>query len=110
MSLDKTFDRIATRSSKWTAMEAGFGLTGDDLLPMWVADMDFEAPDFLKDAVRGLADKGDFGYFSHTDSYLAAVAWWAQTRHGWEIDPTWITPTASLGNAIAFAIQTWSKP
>ena len=110
MSFDKTFDRIATRSSKWTAMEAGFGLTGGDLLPMWVADMDFEAPDFLKDAVRGLADKGDFGYFSHTDSYLAAVAWWAQTRHGWEIDPAWITPTASLGNAIAFAIQTWSKP
>ncbi len=110
MTFDETFDRVKTRSAKWTAMEAAFGLKGDDLLPMWVADMDFRAPDFLHDAARGLAEAGDFGYFNHVDSYFDAVAWWASTRHGWEIDPGWITPTASLGNAIAFAIQTWSKP
>lgn len=109
-SFDQSFDRVKTRSEKWTGMEAEFGLTGDDLLPMWVADMDFQAPDFLTQAVHDLADAGDFGYFRHTDSYLDAVAWWAQTRHGWTIEPGWITPTASLGNAIAFAIQTWSKP
>lgn len=110
MNFDETFDRVATRSSKWTALESAFGLSGDDLLPMWVADMDFRPPAFLTQAVLGLAEAGDYGYFNHTGSYLEAVAWWARTRHGWEIDPGWITPTASLGNAIAFAIQTWSRP
>ena len=110
MSFDESFDRVKTGASKWTAMEAAFGLTGDDLLPMWVADMDFVAPDFLTRAVQDLAQAGDYGYFSHIPSYLDAVAWWAETRHGWAVDPAWITPTASLGNAIAFAIQTWSKP
>jgi len=110
MTFDQTYDRVKTRSSKWTEMDADFGLSGEDLLPMWVADMDFVAPDFLTDAVRDLAEAGDFGYFYHTDSYLDAVAWWAQTRHSWTIEPGWITTAASLGNAIAFAIQTWSKP
>ncbi len=110
MTFDDTFDRVTTRSSKWTGMEAYFGLAGDDLLPMWVADMDFRPPTFLTDAVHALADAGDYGYFSHTDSYLEAVAWWTKTRHRWDIEPGWIIPTASLGNAIAFAIQTWSKP
>lgn len=109
-SFDEIYDRVATRSSKWTLLEAGFGLTGDDLLPMWVADMDFRAPGFLADAARAVADSGDFGYFAHVDSYKDAVCWWTQTRHGWSIEPGWITPTASLGNAIAFAIQTWSAP
>lgn len=110
MTFDETFDRVKTRSAKWTAMQAAFGLTGDDLLAMWVADMDFRPPAFLTDAVRGLAEAGDFGYFNHIDSYFEAVAWWASTRHGWKIKPGWITPAASLGNAIAFAIQTWSNP
>ena len=110
MTFDDTFDRVTTRSSKWTGMDAYFGLTGDDYLPMWVADMDFVPPDFLTEATRALADAGDYGYFSHVDSYFEAVAWWARTRHGWEIEPGWIIPTASLGNAIAFAIQTWSNP
>ena len=110
MTFDETFDRVKTRSSKWTGMATYFGLTGDDLLPMWVADMDFKAPDFLTGAARQLADAGDFGYFNHVDSYFEAVAWWAETRHRWPIEPGWIIPAASLGNAIAFAIQTWTKP
>ena len=110
MDFDETYDRIATRSSKWTLVEPAFGITGDDVLPMWIADMDFRAPAFLTDAVRAVADSGDFGYFAHADSYRDAVCWWTKTRHGWAIDPDWIVSTASLGNAIAFAIQTWSAP
>lgn len=109
-SFDEIFDRVATRSSKWTLLESGFGLAGDDLLPMWVADMDFRAPGFLADAVRAVADGGDLGYFAHHDTYRDAVCWWARERHGWAIEPSWITPAASLGNAIAFAIQTWTAP
>ncbi len=110
MNFDETYDRIASRSAKWTAMQAAFGVTGEDPLPMWIADMDFKAPDFLTKAARDVAEIGDYGYFAHLDSYYEAVCWWAKTRHGWEIDPSWITTTVSLGNAIALAIQAWSKP
>ncbi len=108
---DKTYDRVATRSSKWTLPEKAFGISGgDDLLPMWVADMDFTAPSFLTDAVQELAAAGDFGYFAHVDTMFDAIKWWMDTRHGWKIETDWITPTVSLGNAIAMTIQTWSKP
>lgn len=110
MNFDEVYDRIATRSSKWTLVESEFGIKGDDVLPMWIADMDFKAPSFLTDAVHAAADAGDFGYYAHKDTYRDAVAWWSKTRHGWEIDTDWIINTASLGNAIAFAIQTWSEP
>jgi len=110
MNFDEIHDRVATGSSKWTLLEAEFGIKGDDVIPMWIADMDFKAPAFLTDAVRAAADAGDFGYFANLGSYLDAVCWWSKSRHGWHIDPDWIINTASIGNAVAFAIQTWSQP
>lgn len=108
---DQSFDRVATRSSKWTLVEEALGIKPDpDMLPMWVADMDFKAPDFLTDAIRDVANAGDLGYFAHLDSFRDAIQWWMKTRHNWGIETNWITPTASLGNAIAFAIQTWTAP
>ncbi|MBW6416540.1 MalY/PatB family protein [Celeribacter sp. PS-C1] len=108
---DAIYDRIRTQSSKWTITEKALGIpASNDLLPMWVADMDFVAPSFITSAVHDVADKGDFGYFAHVDSMFDAVQWWMKTRHGWEIETDWITPTASLGNAIAFSIQTWTEP
>ncbi|GAA3860658.1 PatB family C-S lyase [Celeribacter arenosi] len=110
-TFDDAYDRTATRSTKWDAYETYLKVpSGPDVLPMWVADMDFPAPDFLTDAVRDLADKGDFGYFAHVDTMCDAIVWWMQTRHNWTVDPAHITPVLSLGNAIAMAIQTWSNP
>ncbi|WP_417268227.1 MalY/PatB family protein [Celeribacter baekdonensis] len=110
-SFDTMYDRVATRSSKWTMTDAALGIPpSPDVLPMWVADMDFKAPDFITEAVHALADAGDFGYFAHIDSMFEAVQWWMKTRHAWDIDTDWITATASLGNAIAFSIQTWTEP
>jgi cysteine-S-conjugate beta-lyase len=110
MNFDELHDRVATGSSKWTLLEGEFGIKGDDVIPMWIADMDFKAPAFLSDAVHAAADAGDFGYFANIGSYLDAVCWWSQSRHGWSIVPDWIINTASIGNAVAFAIQTWSEP
>jgi cysteine-S-conjugate beta-lyase len=110
MNFDEIHDRVATGSSKWTLLEAEFGIKGDDVIPMWIADMDFKAPAFLNDAVHAAADAGDFGYFANLESYLDAVCWWSKSRHGWNIDPDWIINTVSIGNAVAFAIQTWSRP
>lgn len=107
---DAPVDRRGTDSSKWDLMERAFGVSPDDGLAMWVADMDFPAPDFLQNAVRGLLDKANYGYFSGYEAFLEAVQWWMQTRHGWAIDPDWILTTFGLGNGIAMAIQTFSAP
>lgn len=107
---DAPFDRRGTDSLKWDMMESAFGVSPDDGLAMWIADMDFAAPDFLQDAVQGMLDKAVYGYFSGTDRYLEAVQWWMQNRHGWSLDTDWIFTTYGLGNGIAMAIQTFTEP
>jgi cystathionine beta-lyase len=77
---------------------------------MWVADMDFAAPDPVRDAVRGLADLGVFGYFGDDSAYRAAVQWWMQTRHGWAVDADAIFTTHGLVNGTALCVDTWTDP
>ncbi|WP_204113168.1 MalY/PatB family protein [Shimia biformata] len=110
MNFDKLIDRRGTESAKWDLMEKSFGVSPDDGLAMWVADMDFEAPDFLQKAVRGLIDKANYGYFAGIEGLETALTWWLETRHDWKIDPTWITLTGGLGNGIAMALQTFTQP
>ncbi|WP_095587344.1 MalY/PatB family protein [Actibacterium ureilyticum] len=107
---DAPVDRRGTDSSKWDMMERAFGVSPDDGLAMWVADMDFPAPDFLQDAVKGLLAKANYGYFAGYETFLDAVQWWMQTRHGWTIDTDWVFTTFGLGNGLAMAIQTFSAP
>lgn len=110
MNFDELIDRRGTDSSKWDLMEAFSGVSPEDGLPMWVADMDFRAPDFLQDAVRGLLDKANYGYFCGMDRFHEAMAWWMQTRHGWTIESDWVFITGGLGNGIAMALQTFTDP
>ena len=110
MNFDKLTHRWGTGSAKWDLMEPAFGIPAEEGLPMWIADKDFEAPDFLQDAMRGLIDRADYGYFCDLDSFHDAIQWWTDTRHGWRIDTDWLFTTYGLGNGIAMAIQTFSAP
>ena len=110
MTFDTLIDRRGTNSAKWDAMETVFGVSPDDGLGMWVADMDFAAPDFLQDAVKGILAKANYGYFIGDVAYREAVAWWMQTRHNWKVEPDWMFTTFGLGNAIAIAIQALTGP
>jgi cystathionine beta-lyase len=110
MSFDTLTHRIGTGSTKWDMMQPAFGISPDEGLPMWVADKDFEAPDFLQKAMRGLLDRADYGYFCDTDSFHDAIVWWQETRHGWQIDGDWLFTTGGLGNAIALTIQCFTDP
>lgn len=110
MTFDTITDRRGTGATKWDMMQTFAGVSPDDGLPMWVADMDFTAPDFLQDALHAELDKANYGYFCNADSYLEAVAWWMKTRHGWSIQPDWMFTTAGLGNAIALAITAFTGP
>jgi cystathionine beta-lyase len=81
---DTPIDRRGTDSQKWQKY------AGRDILPLWVADMDFRAPPEIVAALHSRVDHGVFGYARPTDSTIQAVVAEMQTRHGWEIDPSWI--------------------
>jgi cystathionine beta-lyase len=110
MNFDKISERRGTNSTKWDDLERYTGVSAPDGLAMWTADMDFFAPDFLQDAVRRQLEIANYGYFTGMDSYRDAVCWWMENRHGWKIEPEWMSQTAGLGNAIAIVLQSMTNP
>lgn len=110
MNFDELIDRRGTNSSKWDGMERFMGVSADDGLAMWVADMDFRAPDFLQNAVQKQLDQANYGYFTGVEDFYDATAWWMQTRHNWVIDPAWLFVTFGLGNGIGLALQALTQP
>ncbi len=81
---DTPIDRCGTSSLKWARFE------GRDVIPMWVADMDFPAPPAVLDAIRGHLDHGVLGYTVPGDELAATVVDALARDHGWEVDPAWL--------------------
>ncbi len=86
---DKVIDRKRSGSYKWTANKEKFGR--DDLLPFWVADMDFATPPPVIDAIRKRLEHPVFGYSVRRESYLRAIINWLSVRHNWDIKREWLT-------------------
>ena len=105
---DPIIDRRGTDCVKWDMMEAIYGVPRDDGLAMWVADMDFRAPQVVLDAVRAQLDGGIIGYHGDDSEYRAAICWWMRERHGWTVDPAAIFTTHGLVNGTALCVDTWS--
>ena len=110
MSFDTLIDRRGTNATKWDNMQAYSGVSPEDGIAMWIADMDFAAPDFLQEAVQGLIEKANYGYFASDAEASQAAAWWMQHRHGWAVDPATMTSTLGLGHAIALLLETFTAP
>ncbi len=110
IDFDQVIDRRNTNSNKWDKMERLYGVSADDGLAMWVADMDFRSADCIVRAAREIADFGVFGYMDDEAPYRAAICWWMQNRHGWTIDPDWIFTTTGLVNAVGLCLDTYTKP
>ena len=86
---DKVVDRHGTKCLKYDfAKERG---RSDDMLPLWVADMDFRLPDEILDEFHKRIDHGIFGYTDPLDEYFAAMNHWFSTRYGYTIEPDWVT-------------------
>lgn len=82
----------------------------DDLVPLWVADMDFPAPVCAVEAVAGRADHGIFGYTDVSEGLATAAAAWVAEREGWEPDPSWLVVTPGVVFAVAQAIRAFTDP
>ncbi|MBD8892616.1 MalY/PatB family protein [Roseibium litorale] len=110
MNFDEIIDRRGTHCSKWDMMEPLYGLSANDGLPMWVADMDFRPPAVVQLAVERMARHGIYGYFGDDRAYKNAICWWMMNRQGWELDPASIFTTHGLVNGTALCIDTWTQP
>jgi cystathionine beta-lyase len=107
---DRIIDRRGTHSAIWDAMEGLYGVSPDDGISRWVADMDFAAPPAVADKLRAMADHGVFGYHGAQTDHFAAIAGFMKRRHGWEVDPDWISTTAGLVAGTAACVQAFSDP
>ena len=110
---NEVIDRRTTNSMKWAYAETFLPAeaAAADPLPMWVADMDFRAPQPVLDALHEAVNFGVFGYpGGATKSCLAAVAGWQAKRFGWEVAPEWIVQSAGVLTALKVAVQAFSAP
>lgn len=101
---DQVIPRRGTDSYKWDS--AG----SPDVLPMWVADMDFRTAPAIVDALRRRVEHGIFGYTRVPDSYYEAVTGWFARRHGWTIDRGWMLYTSGVVPAISAVIKALTRP
>ncbi|MBP7737161.1 MAG: pyridoxal phosphate-dependent aminotransferase [Spirochaetes bacterium] len=105
---DRIIDRTGTGSFKWDLADSIF--KGSGLLPLWVADMDFESPPEVVAALEERARHGVFGYTAPMPEYFRAVTDWFERRHGWRIAPDWIVPAPGVVPALNLLIQTFTEP
>lgn len=110
MGFDEIIDRRGSHCVKWDMMETLYGVSPEDGLAMWVADMEFRPPHCVQDAVQAMVDHGVYGYFGDDSKYLAAIQWWMETRHAWSVDPSWIFSTHGLVNGTAMCVDAYTQP
>lgn len=111
-NFNRFIDRRDSFSLKWSkeALQLVFKKDDDDLLPLWVADMDFECPKPVVDALKKEAEGCVYGYNWHgTPKYLNAVTGWMDRRHQWKVDPKWIVYSPGIVPAINMMVQTFSN-
>lgn len=105
---DRAPDRRRTASLKWDFCEQVLGAA--DIIPMWVADMDFPAPPPVVEAVRKRAEHPVFGYPLAPRSYWTSIMNWMKTRHGWEIKREWLSQSPGVVPALSLCILAFSSP
>ena len=79
-----------------------------DVLPLWVADMDFQTSSIVLDVVKRRVEHGIFGYTEAGDGYFEAVAGWMERRHGWRVEEGWLLKTPSVVVALAMAVKAYT--
>lgn len=106
-NFDEIIPRKGSGSLKHDGYEAFFGAS--DLLPMWVADMDFATPDVIRHAISERLQHPVLGYFYHSDSFYNAIVQWMKKRHNWTIEKEWIIYTPTILVGLAAIVNAFSK-
>jgi cystathionine beta-lyase len=107
-NFDEFIDRRDTDCIKYDFAREYFGT--NDLIPMWVADMDFRTPDFIMDAIRKRASHEIMGYSKRSDNFYNAIIQWYKRRQNWFIEKEWIIFTPGIVPALHFAVRAFTSP
>ena len=103
-NFDEIIPRRGTNSYKWDSARDA------EVLPMWVADMDFRTAPAIIDALQQRVAHGIFGYTRVPDAYYEAVINWFSRRHGWHIQKDWMIYTSGVVPAISAVIKALTRP
>lgn len=105
---DELLERRGTDSVKWDGVRDVWGR--DDLLPLWVADMDFRTPPFVMDALQRQLSGGVLGYTRPCADWAPAICDWLLRRHGWQVETGWISFVPGIVRAQALALLCFTHP
>ncbi len=108
VDFDVVIDRKETNSVKWDFCNCC--ADADDILPMWVADMDFQAPPEVVETVSQAAAHGVYGYSEMSSGYYESIVNWISGRHKWGIETDWLSYSPGVITALNVAIQAFTAP
>lgn len=106
-NFDEIIDRENTNAVKLERCNALFGT--EDLLPLWVADMDFRTPDFILDAIRERCEHPILGYSMFPKNFIATTVAWIKQHHNWDIKSQWVGFLPGIVPGLSFGIQTYTE-
>ena len=106
-SFDKIVDRRSSGDLKHGVLQERYGRS--DLLPLWVADMDFETPPFITEALRQRLDHSLFGYTVVPEELWDVIIQWTLEHHGWQVQREWLTYIPGIVKGIGMAINVFSE-
>lgn len=109
MIFDEIINRRGTHCAKWDMMEPLYGVSPEDGISMWVADMDFRPPMCVQNAVADMHAHGVYGYYGGDADYRAAICWWMKERHNWTVDPSHIFTTHGLVNGTSMCLDAFTR-
>lgn len=109
VNLDRIVERKNTNSIKWEFVEFMYPEVKHEVLPLWVADMDFSCPQPILDALHARVDKEIFGYSSFDPTYYDAVINWFKKNHKWEIEKSDIFFSPGIVPALGFLVKALTK-
>lgn len=107
-NFDKGINRHNTACLKWDFVDSFYG--GVDLLPLWVADMDFEAPKEVVSAIVERAKHGAYGYTAMPEAFYTSFINWVNKRHSWSLEKEWLCFTPGVVAALNLAILSYTRP
>lgn len=106
-NFDKIIDRRGSGALKTDALQELYGRS--DLIPLWVADMDFELPSFILDPLRKRLEHPVFGYTAEPADYWPSVIDWIKSHHGWDVKREWLTYIPGIVKGIGMVINVFLK-
>jgi len=106
-NFDEIIDRRGTNALKTDALATRYG--NPDLIPLWVADMDFKSPPAITEAIIERAKHGIFGYTGPSQEYYDSIISWIDRHHNWKIQQDWLTFIPGIVKGIAFVIDCFTS-